>query len=111
VPQNRERIIFIGLKRAALTPDAITALSSEKIPEEYDPYPIYTHKYTSEAKGDKLMPYVTVADCFVGLAEPAMSMDIDQKKYSKAHDLELSDIVLDIETKSTENNAEPFDLS
>ena len=38
-------------------------------------------------------------------------VDFSQKKYSKAHDLELSDIVLDIETKSTENNAEPFDLS
>lgn len=38
-------------------------------------------------------------------------VDFSQKKYSKAHDLELSDIVFDIETKSTENNAEPFDLS
>ncbi len=84
VPQNRERIIFFGFKRSALTLKAIKALTSEIIPDEYDPYPVYTHKYTSDVNGDNLLPFVTVADCLIGLEEPDVTMDPDQKKFSKA---------------------------
>lgn len=38
-------------------------------------------------------------------------IEFSQKKNSKSHNLELSDIILDIETKSSEWDAEPFDLS
>lgn len=77
VPQSRERVIFFGFKKSALTVDAHKALSQSVIPEQYDPYPIKTH-------GENLYPVVTCEDAFVGLAEPDESSDISQTKYSKA---------------------------
>lgn len=77
VPQSRERVIFFGFKKSALTADARKALSQTVIPEQYDPYPIKTH-------GENLYPIVTCADAFVGLTEPEESSDISQTKYSKA---------------------------
>lgn len=38
-------------------------------------------------------------------------VEYSQKKFSKAHDLEVSDINLNIETQSTQEDTEPFDLS
>ena len=77
VPQSRERVIFFGFKKNAMTEDAKKALTQTVIPEQYDPYPVKTH-------GDKLYPIVTCADAFIGLAEPEESTDISQKKYSQA---------------------------
>lgn len=77
VPQSRERVIFFGFKKSALTKEALVALSSEVVPKEYDPYPRATH-------GGELKPFVTCADAFVGLEEPDLSTDLAQKKYSKA---------------------------
>lgn len=77
VPQSRERVIFFGFRKNALTEDAIKALSSNIIPIEYDPYPRKTH-------GDSLAPIVTVSDAFVNLVEPDKSDDPSQKIYSKA---------------------------
>ncbi|MFR2028092.1 MAG: DNA cytosine methyltransferase [Christensenellales bacterium] len=77
VPQSRERVIFFGFKKSAMTEEAKKALTQTVIPEEYDPYPVRTH-------GDKLYPLVTCADAFIGLAEPEKSSDISQKKYSQA---------------------------
>lgn len=84
VPQNRERIIFFGFKKSALIPEAFEALSKAEISTEYDPYPIKTHKYTSAATGESLLPFVTVRDCFVDLPEPSESTDLAHKKYSCA---------------------------
>ena len=77
VPQSRERVIFFGFKKSAMTEEAKKALTQTVIPEQYDPYPVKTH-------GDKLYPIVTCADAFIGLAEPEESTDISQKKYSQA---------------------------
>jgi DNA (cytosine-5)-methyltransferase 1 len=77
VPQSRERVIFFGLKKSALTDDAIEALSNNVIPVQYDPYPPITH-------GKGLWDVVTCQDAFVGLKEPDESLDISQTKYSKA---------------------------
>lgn len=82
VPQSRERVIFFGFKKSALTKEAMIALSSECIPEEYDPYPLVTHAYNNNGKC--LLPPVTLRQAFVGLEEPQMSADISQQKYSKA---------------------------
>lgn len=78
VPQSRERVIFFGFNRGALTPEAKKALMQATIPEEYDPYPIKTH-------GEGMLPYVTCKDAFVGLKEPELSNDPSQQIYSKAH--------------------------
>lgn len=77
VPQSRERVIFFGFMKSAMTDEAKTALTQEIIPEQYDPYPVKTHGYN-------LHPIVTCADAFIGLSEPDESNDISQKKYSKA---------------------------
>ena len=78
VPQSRERVIFFGFRKNALTADALKALTAEEIPTEYDPYPAPTHC------GDGLMPMVTCRDAFIGLVEPELSDDPSQQKFSKA---------------------------
>ena len=82
VPQSRERIIFIGFKKSALTKSARMALSSQTIPLEYDPYPPITHSYNLQ--GHDLLPPTTVRQALKGLKEPNETSDISQQKYSKA---------------------------
>lgn len=77
VPQSRERVIFFGFKKNALTVEAKKALKMDIIPAEYDPYPVKTH-------GDNLAPIVTCTDALIGLVEPEESDDPSQRKYSKA---------------------------
>ena len=77
VPQSRERVIFFGFRRSALTEEAVNALTSTCIPQEYNPYPDRTH-------GATLKPYVTCSDAFIGLDEPEKSSDLAQQNYSKA---------------------------
>lgn len=77
VPQTRERVIFFGFKKAALSENAIEALSMEEIPAEYDPYPPHTH-------GSAEHPFVTCRDVFEDLPEPESALDPAQKKFSKA---------------------------
>ena len=82
VPQSRERVIFFGFKKSALTPNAIKALKKKIIPDEYNPYPPKTHAYT--VKDNTLMPPVTCRKAFIELEEPSVSADASQKIYSKA---------------------------
>ena len=83
VPQSRERVIFFGFKKSALTKEALAELSKQTIPQEYDPYPIKTHAYTVP-KTDSLADPVSCREAFVDLLEPSQSSDISQTKYSKA---------------------------
>lgn len=78
VPQSRERIIFFGFKKSALTKEALGELSKEVISHMYDPYPAHTHD------GEGLAPVVTCAEALKGLAEPDVTNDPSQQKYSKA---------------------------
>lgn len=77
VPQSRERVIFFGFKKNALTKEAKKALTSAAIPEDFDPYPQKTH-------GAGLKPIVTCSDVLCDLPEPEESGDPSQQKYSKA---------------------------
>lgn len=77
VPQSRERVIFFGFKKSALTEDAKEALMQDNIPPKYDPYPEKTH-------GEGLASYVTCKDVLRDLKEPEYSEDLSQNKYSKA---------------------------
>lgn len=77
VPQSRERVIFFGFRKDALTDKAKKALTQKDIPEEYEPYPEKTH-------GKERKPIVTCGDAFVGLKEPDESLDLSQIKFSKA---------------------------
>lgn len=82
IPQSRERVIFFGFKKSALTTHALQSLSMKHIPAEFDPYPPVTHSY--HAKDDRLLPPVTLRQAFIDLLEPDESSDISQQKYSKA---------------------------
>lgn len=82
VPQSRERVIFIGIRKDLLNSKAFNALSQADIPEEYNPYPKPTHAYTSHAA--ELVPAQTLFNVFQHLEEPENSQDLSQKTYSKA---------------------------
>lgn len=75
VPQSRERVIFIGIKKSELTPNALKELSRKKISEEYNPYPPITHKNES---------FVTLKTILKDIQEPSISDDLSQQNYSKA---------------------------
>ncbi|WP_296024934.1 DNA cytosine methyltransferase [uncultured Treponema sp.] len=80
VPQGRERVIFFGFKKSALTEKAVEELQEENISAEYNPYPQETHSKTDKS----LCPIVTCADAFSELPEPEKSDDKSQQIYSKA---------------------------
>jgi DNA (cytosine-5)-methyltransferase 1 len=82
VPQTRERVIFIGFQKAALTERALAELSKERVDPLYDPYPLPTHSYTEA--GAALAPPTNLAQAFIGLEEPDKSGDKSQQRYSKA---------------------------
>lgn len=82
VPQSRERVIFFGFKKSALTPQALEALSMGTIPAAFDPYPPKTHGYT--VKDASLLKPVTCKEAFEGLKEPKDSEDASQRKFSGA---------------------------
>ncbi len=82
IPQSRERVIFYGFKRSALKPEAIAALTSQTIPDEYDPYPVETHNYS--INGSHLKNFVTCKEALYGLEEPSITTDPSQMKFSKA---------------------------
>lgn len=82
VPETRERVIFIGIKRSALRPKAIEALEQREIPLDYDPYPKPTHSFN--ITNLNLPAPVTCREIFKGLPEPTESEDLSQKTYSCA---------------------------
>lgn len=82
VPQSRERVIFIGIRKSALTAEAREILTGETIPAEYSPYPQPSHAY--RAMGDNLIVPQTLANVLSGLKEPEESEDPSQRFYSCA---------------------------
>lgn len=81
VPESRERVIFIGLRRDALRPEALAALEAAEIPPTYNPYPRPTH---SRDGNPAFCPAVTTADVLSALPEPDEAADCSQQVYSKA---------------------------
>lgn len=82
VPEKRERVIFIGIKRSALRPEAIKALEQNKIPTDYNPYPTPSHNYNVD--NVNLPKPVCCRDIFSDLPEPDKSIDLAQRTYSCA---------------------------
>lgn len=83
VPQSRERVIFIGLKKSALKPDVLAMLESgQTLPTELDPYPRPTHAFTSS--DDNLEPFVKLGELLANWPEPHESEDPTHSHYSKA---------------------------
>lgn len=82
IPQSRERVIFIGIKKSALNKNALNEVEKATISDLYNPYPIPTHSYT--VKGDSLKDFVQLKDLFKHLEEPETTKDLCQRFYSKA---------------------------
>lgn len=82
VPESRERVIFIGVRKNALKEEIAKALESEHIPAELYPYPRPTHNCTLNDK-TLAMP-VILQDVLKLLQEPEESFDPSQRFYSKA---------------------------
>lgn len=82
VPQSRERVFFIGIKKSDLNPTALFELSQESIIEQYYPYPKPTHSFSSNGKG--LVEPVKLETIFNNLLEPEFTNDPSQKYFSKA---------------------------
>jgi len=82
VPQSRERVIFIGIRKSALKKSALDELEKIKISDKYYPYPTPTHSYTVE--GEDLKRHVELKEIFSLLEEPEKAKDLSQKFYSKA---------------------------
>lgn len=82
VPQSRERVIFIGIKKSALCPTALDKLTQKKIEDSYYPYPRPSHAYKS--KGNNLKPPTPVASVLKSLDEPEFSLDPSQIYFSRA---------------------------
>lgn len=84
VPQSRERVIFFGFKKSALTKSAIEALSSADIASDFDPYPNPTHTRDVSNVAGYLKPVVNCRTAFTDLLEPSLTTDVAQTKFSKA---------------------------
>ena len=82
VPESRERVIFIGIRKSALRAKALRALERDTVPDAYNPYPAPTHACT--LKDASLLPPVVCRDIFEGLAEPDATDDLSQRHYSRA---------------------------
>ncbi|MDD2983516.1 MAG: DNA (cytosine-5-)-methyltransferase [Crocinitomicaceae bacterium] len=82
VPQSRERVIFIGIKKSALNKGVLAELQKKNISEQYNPYPKPTHSFN--IKGENLKDFVQLKEVFKNIVEPEVTLDLSQKFYSKA---------------------------
>ncbi len=82
VPQSRERVLFIGLKKSELKAGVLDELQKEKIPDDYSPYPTPSHSMDIGLNG--FLEYVKLKDIFKNLDEPEDSLDPSQMYFSKA---------------------------
>lgn len=80
IPQTRERIIFIGLRRDVVRSRVLSYFEKfGELPEELDFYPLISH-----GENESLRPLATCGDAFVGLPEPEESNDLTHQSYSRA---------------------------
>lgn len=82
VPQNRERVFFIGFLKEALKDGVEELIEFHNSP--YSPFPKATH-YLGDNISNVLLPNVTLENAFKNLKEPEIEdKDLSQMKYSKA---------------------------
>jgi DNA (cytosine-5)-methyltransferase 1 len=79
VPQSRERVFFIGIKKSALKKSALEQLEQEIISDKYNPYPKPTHAYTTD--GEELKRHADLKELFKNLEEPEKTKDLSQRYY------------------------------
>ena len=82
VPQSRERVIFIGVKKSSLKPNILKKLQKKILDDSLNPYPKPTH--SNKENKDGLQPFSKLSDIFNLLQEPDSTDDLSQKYFSKA---------------------------
>lgn len=82
VPQSRERIFFIGIKKSELRSDILEEFEKGNFGENFVPYPKPSHSFTSKCKGS-ISP-VKLRDILQNIKEPDDSTDPSQIYFSKA---------------------------
>ncbi len=82
VPQSRERVIFIGIKKSELNKGILKILEQGEIPDELTPYPKPSHSLGFSENG--INGSVKLKDIFKNIDEPELSNDPSQMNYSKA---------------------------
>ncbi len=80
VPQNRERVIFIGVSKKDLKEGVEDKIRNGDL----DLYPKPTHYINEENDINDKIPYVTTREVLVGLDEPEESNDLSHRMYSGA---------------------------
>ena len=90
ISQSRERIIFIGFKKSALTEEALNELKSCEPFTIHSPYPAPTHYLSKNdvdmftPNFDKIQSFIPCREILKDLVEPDLSDDLSQQYYSKA---------------------------
>lgn len=80
VPQTRERVIFIGIRRDSIKTTVLRKLEQlGELPDELMLYPKPTHGTV-----EGLARPTTCGDAFIGLSEPELSLDASHRAFSKA---------------------------
>lgn len=82
IPQNRERVFFVGLKKSALKPAALNYFMKQDISGNLDPYPKPTHNFKN--RNQALPDVAKLGDVLSKVLEPEQSSDLSQKYFSKA---------------------------
>ena len=82
IPQSRQRVIFIGIRKSALNETALKYLTQKEIPTKYNPYPKPSHAFNN--KTSDLASPQSLENIFSILEEPEFSEDLSHKFYSKA---------------------------
>lgn len=82
VPQSRERVFFVGVRKSCLQPHIAKLLAEKELPSELSPYPKASHAYT--IKNPALKPYVRVGEVLNYLHEPETSLDLGHRHFSRA---------------------------
>ena len=77
VPESRERVIFIGIRKNALKEEILQALEENNISKDLYPYPEPTHNCT--LNNETLAPPVILRDVLERLKEPEESFDPSQR--------------------------------
>ena len=86
VPQSRERIFFIGLRKDCMKKKALKRIEvGEFIPDEFNPYPLPTHLLDSDLPVNGAANFVAAGQALKGLVEPHKEKkDLSQMWYSRA---------------------------
>jgi DNA (cytosine-5)-methyltransferase 1 len=82
VPQSRERVFFVGIRKSALHKGMISKLTKPSPEEKFLPFPKSTHSYSQ--KNITLLPPVVLWQIFEKLPEPQDSDDPSHQFFSKA---------------------------